>query len=613
VIPVSRLLGAPRAAGTPVAFGRAPDAARGAGDLERDVAGLAARLAPAAGGRVLLHCEDAYAFAVGLFAAGRTGACAVLPPSRQPGALRELAGEVAAAVLDGDDVPDTLEGRPCWHPLSPGATDAGDALPAADLDREAPWVELFTSGTTGGGRRVRKAVRHLEDEVAVLEACFGAALGPDARVLATVSPQHLYGLLFRVLWPLAAGRPFLRDPLLHPEELLPHCGVGGGEGGGDGDGDGGGAPFALVSTPASIRRLVEKGGREARPGFAAERCRAVFSSGGPLSADLARRAARTLGSAPVEIYGSTETGGVATRRQTRGEEPWQPLPGVHVEFDAESGCLAATSAFVSAGTPDADGRARCVLGDRATLDARGGFRLRGRADRVIKVGEKRLSLPEMEARLAAHPAVEEAALVDLEQAGETRVAAVLAPTRDGREVLASAGRRGLALALGDHLAAHFDRVFLPRAWRVVDALPRNAQGKVPVADLRALFDEPEAPGRHPRLLASRRGERSLERHLRIPEKLDFLEGHFPSRPVVAGVVQLHFVMDALAELLGAAPRLRGLTALKFRELLLPGQELRLRVEVDADGRTFDFRLRDADAAAPERVFCSGRGRLEPGA
>lgn len=599
MIPLSRLLplpGTPRAAGSPVAFGRAGE--RSAAELRRDVGALAARLAPAAGSRVLLHCEDAYAFAVGLFAVGHAGACAVLPPSRQPGALGGLAGEVAAAVLDGAGAPDTLEGRACWHPLETRGGNAG--APLAALDREAPWVELFTSGTTGGARRVRKAVRHLEDEVAMLEERFGPALGAGTRVLATVSPQHLYGLLFRVLWPLAAGRPFLRTPVLHPEELLPHC---------DAERDG---PFALVTTPASIRRLVEK-----TDSGALRACRAVFSSGGPLAAELARRAARVLGGAPLEIYGSTETGGVAVRRQHRGDEPWEPLPGVGVERDPRQGCLAATSPFVSgvAGAgPDAardGGRARFVLGDRVALDGRGGFRLLGRADRVVKVGEKRLSLPEMERRLAAHPAVEEAALVALEPAGETRVGAVLAATPAGRRILEASGRRGLAAALGEHLAPDFDRVLLPRAWRVVEALPRDAQGKVRAADLRALFDEPEAPGRRPQVLGAWRGERVLERHLRIPEKLDFLEGHFPGQPVVAGVVQVHFAMAALAEILGTPPRLRALAALKFRELLLPGQEVRLRVEVGEDGRGFDFRL--SDAGSPERIFCSGRGRLEPAA
>jgi acyl-coenzyme A synthetase/AMP-(fatty) acid ligase len=87
------------------------------------------------------------------------------------------------------------------------AGDPGAALPGST--REAPLAVLFTSGTTGEARRIEKAVRHLEDEVAVLEERFGVHLGADARILATVAPQHLYGLQFRVLWPIASGRGML--------------------------------------------------------------------------------------------------------------------------------------------------------------------------------------------------------------------------------------------------------------------------------------------------------------------------------------------------------------------------------------------------------------------
>jgi hypothetical protein len=259
---------------------------------------------------------------------------------------------------------------------------------------------------------------------------------------------------------------------------------------------------------------------------------------------------------------------------------------------------------VSEGEPAGGGRARFTLADRVAFDADGGFQLLGRADRTVKIGEKRLSLPEMEERLRLHPAVEEAALVALETGAETRVGAVVVPAAEGRELLTQGGRRALAKALSEHLAADFDRVLLPRAWRTVAALPRDAQGKTPLAALAALFAGGGGP-RSPEPLVLRRDGRDLEARLRIPEDLAFLEGHYPSRPVVAGVVQVHFVMQALETLLGAPPRLASLEALKFREMLLPGQQVALRIHVADDAARFDFVL--ADPERPERVFASGRG------
>ena len=190
-----------------------------------------------------------------------------------------------------------------------------------------------------------KSVRHLEDEVATLEARFGAALGPGTRMLATAAPQHLYGLLFRVLWPLAAGRPFLRTPLLHPEELVPTMDEG---------------DFALASTPLALRRLAERAELTSR----AAQCRAVFSSGGPLEAGVARRVADALGAPPYEVYGSTETGGIAVRQQWAGDEAWQPLPGVTTALDPETERLVVTSPFVSGGEPADAGCTRLATGDR---------------------------------------------------------------------------------------------------------------------------------------------------------------------------------------------------------------------------------------------------------
>lgn len=580
---LSRLLTEPPSEAHPVAFGR--EGTRTAVDLRSDVASLASRLEPLAGRRVLVHCQDAYAFAVALLGVAQVRACAVLPPSRQPGALRALAGGVAAALLDGVDAPESVGGRPCWHPLRvPRA-----ARPLSPLDREAPVAEIFTSGTTGPGTSVTKAVRHLEDEVSVLEARFGRLLGPGARVLATMAPQHLYGLLFRVVWPLAAGRSFLRTSVLHPEELVPHFAAHEG--------------FSLAATPVALRHLVEKD----ELSLFGPVCRAVFSSGGPLPAAVAHGIARAAGAPPFEVYGSTETGGVAVRQQWRGGETWRPLPGVEVA-EQPDGRLEVCSPFVSSGDRAPDGRERCLLGDRIRMAADGSFALLGRADRVVKVGEKRLSLPEMEERLRAHPAVADVALVPLDPVAETRVGAAVTVTAVGNEVLEAGGRRALAKVLSEHLAADFDRVLLPRAWRVVEALPRDLQGKVPAEGLRALF-EPDVPPRGPEVRGARRAARELSLELRVPEDLAFLEGHYPGQPLVAGVVQVHFAMSALEELLGAPPRLARLEALKFREPLLPGQEVRLFVRVADDGARFEFAL--FDLSRPERAFSSGRGALRP--
>jgi 3-hydroxymyristoyl/3-hydroxydecanoyl-(acyl carrier protein) dehydratase len=241
------------------------------------------------------------------------------------------------------------------------------------------------------------------------------------------------------------------------------------------------------------------------------------------------------------------------------------------------------------------------MGDRAERLPDGSFRLLGRSDRTVKIGEKRLSLPEMEKDLAQHPALSEAALLVLPQASQPRVHAVVVLSEIGRALLIQAGRRALGRALAAHLAARWDAVLLPRVWRTVDALPRNAQGKLPVESLAALFTPRE---REALLHHEARGPGWLERQLEVPRDLVYLDGHYDGQPLVAAVVELRWVMEAAFDLLGRTPRVSELEVLKFPEVLLPGQRFALRVERCEPGDRLAFRLYDGT-----RVFASGRCRL----
>jgi acyl-coenzyme A synthetase/AMP-(fatty) acid ligase len=576
-VTLGRLLLEGRPERTPVAFGRS--GVRELGDLRARVAALAGRIREEGGGRWLVHCEDAYAFAVAFFAVAHAGAIAVLLPNRQPGALARAAELTQGALLDD------AEGAPVPRLVDPlGDAASGRPIALAPLDLRAPLLELSTSGTTGEGKQVPKALRHLESEVAVLEASFGGGLRKETQVFATASPQHLYGLLFRVLWPLAAGRAFHGPTYLHAEELLPRI-----EDAGD---------ALLASTPAHLSRIA---------GLARVRgaCREVTSSGGPLDPETADRVREALGRAPLEIFGSTETGGVAWRRQEPGPDRmrWTPLRTVRVERLAEgpqAGHLRVHSPFVSAGAESGD-TSSFTMGDLVEIEADGRFVVVGRGDRIVKIGEKRLSLPDMESQLRGHPFVSEVALLALEkQEGEPRVAAAVVLSEPGRAELAAQGRRAVSARLGDDLAASWDRVLLPRAFRYVDALPRDAQGKVTQALLRDLF----AGSRLPVVLAEERGPLSLAREIAVPDDLVYLEGHFEGFPVVPGVVQVGWVMEAAQAAFGAAPRLGAIENLKFKDVLLPGQRLRLDVDWGEARDVLRFKL-----AAGERVFSTGRLRL----
>jgi acyl-CoA synthetase (AMP-forming)/AMP-acid ligase II len=581
-IPLAELLAVGRDPQALVAFSR--DRERDWADFSGRVAALASEIEARRASRLVLFSEDSYAFGVGLFALAHVGARALIAPNRQPQTLTELAVHADGALVDPGVGADELARVPCLDPL--GFSPAHDPHFRA-LDLARPLAELSTSGTTGPGKAVPKALRHLDLEVGVHEQLFGARLGPGARMFATVSHQHLYGLLFRLLWPLASGRAFCAETFLHLEELFPRLRESG--------------AVALATTPVHLRRMRA----DAELASLRANTRAIFSSGGPLEDEVARAVGEQIGHAPIEIFGSSETGGVAWRQQSASDSaPWLAFPGVALAREPEEQRLVVRSPYVSQGSAPREGEPQeLVMGDRVELRDDGTFRLLGRADRIVKVGEKRLALPEMESHLRAHPWVAEAALLAFETLGDTRVGAVVALSDAGQAALEAGGRRALGSALAEHLAGYWDRVLLPRAWRYVAELPRDPQGKVSRASLLELLEGGAAPAPvvAPILLSERRGEHSLERTLRVPPDLAFLEGHFPGRPVVAGVVQIHWVMLAARELLGPGVRARALEGVRFRDLLLPEQVFQLDLEHSPEEGVLRFRL-----FADDGVFTSGR-------
>ncbi len=434
-------------------------------EFRTQVAGLSHRIAEYPAGPWVLLTEDAYAFAVGLLALWQAGRHAISPPNRQPATLRLLETRAAGVISDR---PDWLLESTHLHPLA--EPPSRGPMTFAPLRGDAIALELFTSGTTGPEKPVRKCIGHLDLELRVLAGLWDARLA-DASVLASASHQHLYGLLFGVLWPLAAGRVFYADHLLHAGELVPRARQ---------EGD-----FALVSVPAHLKRL---GGHVAMASVR-DGCRAVFSSGGPLSAETAHRIARVLGRAPIEVLGSTETGGFAWRTQEPAdtESLWTPFPGIGVTRDPETEVARVWSPFAS---PDESGHG-VATGDRIDLRPDGRFQLKGRVDRVVKVGEKRIDLAQMESHLRAHPCVADAALTLIRHETEPRIAAAVVPTERGWDLLRREGRLGLRAELAATLAEHWDPVLHPRYWRAVSMLPENRQGKVTAEALRELFRDDE--------------------------------------------------------------------------------------------------------------------------
>lgn len=483
-----------------------------------------------AGRDFALYFEDAASFAAALYGAWHAGKRVMLCGDNLASTLERAATRVDGFVGDVAEM---------YAPLQPAGS--GDPASLDALDESATRLFVFTSGSTGEPVAIEKRLDQLAREVEALEASFGQELG-DATVHGTVSHQHIYGLLFRVLWPLAAGREIAPRTFFH-EDLLMSVGQ---------------RPAVLVASPAHLKRLPG----QLDWGKLHGQLRAVFSSGGALAADAALDARRHMGVAPTEIYGSSETGGIAWRRWNREQPAWHALPGVHWRIvDAR---LEVRSPHLT------DVQEWWRSEDRVATEG-DGFRLLGRADRIIKIEERRVSLDALERHIADHPAVREVR-VGLLPGGRDTLMAVIVPSEQGWAALREHGRRALSQALSHFLAASHDAVARPRRWRFAVSLPVNAQGKVTDRELTALF-RPERPEPHWRLREAEAAELELD----LSPELAVFDGHFPQAAVLPGVAQLDWAIRFGREAFPLPPRFLRMEALKFQRVARPHDRIRLQL------------------------------------
>jgi 3-hydroxymyristoyl/3-hydroxydecanoyl-(acyl carrier protein) dehydratase/acyl-CoA synthetase (AMP-forming)/AMP-acid ligase II len=344
--------------------------------------------------------------------------------------------------------------------------------------------------------------------------------------------------------------------------------------------------FAWVASPALLKRM---GDNLDWPALSA--VRRVFSSGGALPAEAAQRLQQRLQQWPTEIFGSSETGGIAWRQ---GQSLWQPFAEVRLSQDKE-GALLIASPYLPEGHIE-------HTADAARIAADGRFELLGRLDRIVKLEEKRISLPMLEQALMTHDWVAEARL-GVVQENRASLGALLVLTDAGLHVLRNQGRRTLTELLRQHLSLHCEALALPRRWRLLQQLPLNAQGKLPQADVEALLlaPRPKAPVVLEQVEAN--GEWSLQ--LAVPPDLAYFSGHFPTAPVLPGVVQVEWAMHLGQQLMNLPEKFAGMEVLKFQQLIRPGDEVQLHLRFDPSRGKLYFAYRNETATCS-----SGRILLE---
>jgi acyl-coenzyme A synthetase/AMP-(fatty) acid ligase len=401
-----------------------------------DVMRLAAALP--ASNHVLNICNDRYRFTVGFAAALLTKKKSLLPSTHTPQVIRQLM-QFAPDVFCMTDDPRCDIDLPQFHYPEERACDTViHAVPEIDAQQLVAYV--FTSGSTGRPIPHQKTWGRLVACVREGAQRLGIVDGRAYAMLGTVPAQHMYGFESTVLTclqssnALCAERPFYPADICAALARLPR-------------------PRILVSTPIHLRSLLAADAELPAVDL-------IVSATAALSTQLALDAERRFGARLIEVYGSTETGQIATRRTVTTPE-WQLWPGVHIDLkDARAW---AQGGHVEQPTP---------MGDVLEVTGPGRFILHGRTEDLVNIAGKRGSLGHLNHQLNAIPGVLDGTFFVREDetpsaTGVTRLAAfVVAPELD-------------AALLLERLRERIDPVFLPRPLLFVERLPRSASGKLP--------------------------------------------------------------------------------------------------------------------------------------
>ena len=267
------------------------------------------------------------------------------------------------------------------------------------------FLYFFTSGSTGTPKRIKKQFKMLAAEVAFHSTNQKHLINQNPVMISSVAPYHMYGLLWRFFFPLANGIASDLDIIFTPEELQHKQSVY--------------DKVLFATTPSFLDGIT----RYQNQYSFKNNCIGIYSSGSLLQTKTSMDAYEMFGVSPFEIFGSTETGGVAGRQQKDGPQ-WTIFPPVKVNLTENSELLIESD--FSCQNP-------YLMSDIVEKTGDNTFLLKGRGDRMVKIAEERVSLPEMEERLCEYKHIDKSYVSTLNSKDRNIVCAVITINTEGKK------------------------------------------------------------------------------------------------------------------------------------------------------------------------------------
>ena len=388
-------------------------------------------------------CEDRYLFLVSFFAALIKGQTNLLPASKVQSLIEEMAADYNGSYILSDS--ETIR---CDYLLTPADFGSEVNLAPEELNIKADHIAavVFTSGSTGKSKPNIKSWGSLHAEALLAIERFSINSDSISAIVATVPPQHMYGLETSIIVPMLSGLAIVCAPTFYPADIesainsVPGLSI-------------------LITTPIHLKACVNSG-------VAWNNIKFVISATAMMPTELAKKVEQKLQTKLYEIYGASEYGSVATRRTVK-ESVWSLYDGMRLKLKYGLAYLEGPQFKNEIPVHD-------IIEIKDTMH----FKLVGRDNDLIKIAGKRVSLADLNQKLWSIEGVVDGIFFAPQDGGRLNArltAFIVAPGLNKDQVL-------------NKLKQYIEPAFLPRPLIVVEELPRNASGKLPHKELQSLFD-----------------------------------------------------------------------------------------------------------------------------
>jgi uncharacterized membrane protein/acyl-coenzyme A synthetase/AMP-(fatty) acid ligase/3-hydroxymyristoyl/3-hydroxydecanoyl-(acyl carrier protein) dehydratase len=547
----------------------------------------------------LLHCEDCWEFLLAFTALLQCKKEILLSANVSPSYIEEIRNSKADAALSGA-IPFLTDQVFPEDSSSPVNTFHIPSLLKSvqnteRTEEEAPTINadetsiiMYTSGSTGKPKAVRQRLTEFEADNRFIISKWGDEF-LKRKLCSTVSQHHIYGILFSILLPFTLGAPLRRRRIEFPEEMEKLSDT----------------EYMIITVPAFLKRAVEM----ESPSVLKLKSPWIFTSGGAVKFETAKKTNEIFGFWPLEVYGSTETSGIAWRQSVNGQE-WTVFDNAEISQNPD-GCLIIRSPYIK-------DPAGFETADMVEILKDGRFLLKGRIDSVVKIEEKRISFTEIENRILQSGLASDVCVISLEDNRQYLAAAVVFNNK-GKERFDKLEKIEINKFWREYLLQYFENIVIPKKWRYPETLPLDAQGKKKKEDIELLFSgDKETTDSGAMVLTSgalssagfsalgdmekiiEKTEDSVSMEFSIPGTSPYFDGHFPGFPILPAVAQSELVIRFARRYFGTTLSPLEIKRVKFTNFIRP--DLRLLLKLSKNGNAISFKLSSAEG---ETVYSLG--------